>query len=313
MYCSKCGNKLGDGVKFCQNCGTPVTIIPAQDEPAPDRMEPPVALSSAHRPIRKIVMPVVVAIGAVFIGVLATYMILNMRGTSIERTGDTISKSQVEAAKAFASAIASDDFETAIALFGCGRRARSLDFPAYLEKVGSWIPYNDAAGYPSGTDIFTKANQVRLQRNAASQIQSMLFSLNADEEYLDSGMVKTDNDEGTLATEISEYCSPENLETFKVFRIDYAMPDIQKTDASIKNAESLAAVYGGQTIEDCTVLYEYNGKTYLGGMQFIQYDDGWYIYNAYTPLGGQNVQGYLTEMSKSEYAERVETSDWDVE
>lgn len=309
MYCNKCGNKLGDDVKFCQNCGTPVGEVPIQYKPIPGQSA---ASPPTYQSRGKIVTTIMVAIGAMFIGALVTYMFLNLRGTSIERTGDIISKSQVEAANAFASAIASDDFETAIALFGCGRRAKSLDFSAYLERTGSWIPYNDEAGYPSDTDIFTKANQMRLQCNAVSQIQGMLFSLNADEEYLD-GMMKTDSDEGTLVAEISEYCSLENLDTFKIFRIDYAMPDTQNTNASIKNAESQAAIYGGQTIEDCTVLYEYNGKTYFGGMQFIQYEDGWYIYSATTLLGGQNGQGYLMEMSKSEYEERVETSDWDIE
>lgn len=313
MYCSKCGNKLGDDVKFCQDCGTSVTTNMAQARDVPDHEVTLIESSPAHHQIGRILVSVVAAIGAMFIGVLVTYIILNMKGASIERTGDIISKSQVEAAKAFASAIASDDFETAIALFGCGRRAESLDFSAYLEKTGGWMPYNDEAGYPSGTDIFTKANQAHLQRNAAIQIQGMLFSLNADGEYLDSGIMKTDSDEGTLAAEISEYCSPENLDTFKIFRIDYAMPDIQNTDTSIKNAKSRAAIYGGKTIEDCTVLYEYNGKTYFGGMQFIQYEDGWYIYSITTLLGGQNAQGYLTEMSKSEYAERAETSDWNIE
>ena len=27
QYCSNCGSELGDGVKFCQNCGKPIQKI----------------------------------------------------------------------------------------------------------------------------------------------------------------------------------------------------------------------------------------------------------------------------------------------
>lgn len=319
MYCSKCGNKLNVDQKFCQNCGTPVGAVPIQYEPIPGRSA---ASPPTHQLRGKMIVLIVGAIGAMFIGALATYIILNMRGASIKRTDDIISKStddiisksQVQAANAFASAIASDDFETAIALFGCGRRARSQDLSAYVERMGSWYPGDDGIGYPSGTDIFTKANQTRMQRTAAWQIQTMLFSLNVREEDLKDLLLGTmkmdDNGEGVSVAELAAYCSPENLDTFKVLRIDYTRPDVQNEYAS--KAELEAASYGGRIIEDYTVLYEYNGKTYLGGMEFIQYEDGWYIYSTVSMLSGQGGWG-LTEMSKSEYAERVETSDWDFE
>lgn len=313
MYCSRCGNKLGDSIKFCQNCGAPATIIQVQAELAPDRMELSAASSPAHRPIRKIVMPVIVAISAVFIGGIATYAILSMSGTSVEQknANDIISESPEEAAQAFAAAIASDDLESAVALFGCERRAESLDFTDYINtRSRMWVP-SSAISYPSSTNIFTSANQQGLRNDASNQVSSLIFSLNADEKYLDGNLMQ-DNGEGTLAAEITEYCSPENLDTFKILQMDYTLPDTQNATAYIKNAESWASIYSAVTIADYTILYEYNGKTYFGGMQFIQYDDGWYIYNAYTILGGQMVYGYLTEMSESEYIERVETSDWDI-
>lgn len=307
MYCRKCGNKLTEGVKFCQNCGTSVGTVSTQYNSIPGQSA---ASPPTYRSRGKVAMSIVAVVGAMLVGVFATYMILSMSETSIERTGDIISESPEAAAQAFASAIASDDFESVVALFGCEQRAESLEFANYITRTHTWVP--SAISYPSSISIFTNANQQRLRSEASNQISSLVFSLNADEIYLDGNLMQDDG-EGTLAAEISEYCSPENLNTFKILRMDYALPDTQKTDTSIKNTESLAVIYGGQTIEDYTVLYEYNGKTYFGGMQFIQYDDGWYIYNAYTPLGGQNIQGYLTEMSESEYIERVETSDWNIE
>lgn len=257
MYCSKCGNKLRDGVKFCRNCGTPVTIIPAQVEPMPDYRDPPVASSSAHRPIRKIVMPVLVAISVMFIGGIATYIFLSMSGTSVEQknASDIISESPDEAAQAFAAAIASDDFESAVALFGCERRAESLDFTDYINtKSHMWVP-SSAAYYPSSTNIFTNANQQCLRSDASNQISSLIFSLNADEKYLDGNLMQ-DNGEGTLAAEITEYCSLENLDAFKILRMDYTLPDAQSATAYIKNAESWASIYGAAAIADwnsCTV------------------------------------------------------------
>lgn len=307
MYCSRCGNKLTEGVKFCQNCGTPAGTIPTQYNPIPGQSatSPP-----AHQSRARIAIPIVAVIGAMFIGALAAYVILSMSGTSIEHAGDIISESPEEAARAFASAVASDDFESAVALFGCGHRAESLNFADYITRTRTWV--QSAIQYPSSNNIFTNTNQQYLRNNASNQISGLVFSLNADEAYLNGALMQDDGN-GTLAAEVTEYCLPENLDTFKILRMDYALPDTQNTDTSIKNAENLATIYGGQTIEDYTVLYEYNGKTYFGGMQFIQYDDGWYIYNAYTLLGGQMVYGYLSEMSEPEYIERVETSDWSTE
>lgn len=312
MYCSKCGNKLGDGVKFCRNCGTPVGIIPGQAGFVPDHEAPLVEPPPVHRPIGRILAPVAAAIGAMLIGIIATYAILSMSGNSIdlEKKDDIISGSPDEAARAFADAIASDDFGSAIALFGCERKAKSLDFTNYVAIQRAWVP--SAVSYPSSTNIFTNANQQRLRNDASKQISGLVFSLNADEMYLD-GMLKQDNGEGTLAAEITEYCSPENLDTFKILRMDYAMPDTQNTAVSIKDVERQTSMYGGVAIADCTILYEYNGKTYFGGMRFIQYDDGWYIDNACTVFGGQTAYGYLTEMSESEYIKRIKTPDWDTE
>lgn len=307
MYCSKCGNKLSEGVKFCQNCGTSVGTVPTQYEPIPNQS---VASPPTYRSRGKIVISIVAVVGAMFVGAFAAYMLLSMSGTSIEHTGDIIFESPEEAAQAFASAVASDDFESAVTLFGRGHRAKSLDFADYITRTRTWVP--SAVQYPSSNNIFTNTNQQYLRSNASNQISGLVFSLNADEAYL-NGTLMQDEGYDTLTAEVTEYCLPENLDTFKILRMDYVMPDTQNTDTSIKNTESLAAIYGGQTIEDYTVLYEYNGKTYFGGMQFIQYDDGWYIYNAYTLLGGQSVQGYLSEMSEPEYIKRVETSDWNIE
>lgn len=307
MYCRKCGNKLTEGVKFCQNCGTSVGTVSTQYNSIPGQSA---ASPPTYRSRGKIVISIVAVVGAMFVGAFATYMLLSMSGTSIEHTGDIISESPEEAAQAFTSAVASDDFESAVALFGCERRAESLDFADYIARTHTWVP--SAISYPSSNNIFTNTNQQYLRSNASNQISGLVFSLNADEAYL-NGALMQDGGNSALAAEITEYCLPENLDTFKILRMDYVMPDTQNTDASIKNTESLAAIYGGQTMEDYTILYEYNGKTYFGGMQFIQYDDGWYIYNAYTLLGDQNTQGYLSKMSESEYIERVETSDWNIE
>ena len=32
MFCVNCGNKIEDGMKFCPSCGTPVGVIPAQEQ-----------------------------------------------------------------------------------------------------------------------------------------------------------------------------------------------------------------------------------------------------------------------------------------
>lgn len=137
MYCSKCGNELRNGVKFCQKCGNQVvTVIQEQSGSVPDCGVTPAASSPVRHPIRRIVTLVVAAIGAMFIGVIVTCAILSMSGTSVpqENAGDIISESPNAAAQAFVDAIASDGVGTAVALFGCEHRAKSLNFTDYIAK-----------------------------------------------------------------------------------------------------------------------------------------------------------------------------------
>ncbi|MBR6349362.1 MAG: zinc ribbon domain-containing protein [Lachnospiraceae bacterium] len=54
MFCTKCGSKLPDGVRFCINCGAPVTAaMPAQAAPAPTPEPAPVQTPEVETPVQQ--------------------------------------------------------------------------------------------------------------------------------------------------------------------------------------------------------------------------------------------------------------------
>ncbi len=80
MFCSKCGANLGEGVKFCPNCGTPVGPVSATPAPvnAPGAAAPAPTAALPKRPVPFAIIAVVV-VAVVAIGV---FMATRLQGGS---------------------------------------------------------------------------------------------------------------------------------------------------------------------------------------------------------------------------------------
>lgn len=89
MFCSKCGANLGEGVKFCPNCGAPVgpvsaTLAPADAPGAARLRQPPFIPSGAPAPTtvhpKRRAPFVIIAVAAVAVVAIAAFAVTRLLG-----------------------------------------------------------------------------------------------------------------------------------------------------------------------------------------------------------------------------------------
>lgn len=78
MFCSKCGANLGEGVKFCPNCGAPVGPVSATPAPADAPGAAASAPTSVH-PKRRAPF-VIIAVAAVAVVAIAAFAVTHLLG-----------------------------------------------------------------------------------------------------------------------------------------------------------------------------------------------------------------------------------------
>lgn len=209
-----------------------------------------------------------------------------------------------ETAEAFVEAVKNKDFNAVISLYDCGHLAENYDYTSFIERMGIWQPSLNMS-YPSKEGIFRNSTYIMLRGTAASQIINFCFSLNADEEYLDGKAKPAADDYEQIISDVGEFSKLDNIDSLKILRMDLAKPESQNStqgkDITQKNCNLVAA----EDWKDYGIFFEYDGKTYFGGMQLYKYDGYWYIDDLYSTYGGGTAYAYLTPMTEEEYIEQV--------
>ena len=202
-----------------------------------------------------------------------------------------------EVIREFADAISESDLNQVISLTACGQMADNFELNTYIENMQSWIPTSVYA-YPSTTEIFRDINEERFREEIVNEVANLCFSLQADEEYLGGTLISGEETE-EIYSDLEAMCNLDKIKDFCVVRSDYSNPERQNEETWEEKAEYL----GADEIKEYTVLYEYDGKMYGGGMTLICYADKWYIQNLVAVMSGQDPLGYLTEMSEEKYSQ----------
>ncbi len=342
MFCSNCGNEINKNDKFCMACGTENPFyeehsendhlyrgerITSQDIGNKTESKDIAGKEAApQKEVRRgknfVVLTIVtIALAAVLVlqnlsimpgffemfgnkanGVIEDYSILDIGYDTPEET-----------IEAFANAIAAEDLETAIALFGSGHKVEGYDYSKWIMRTRSW---NQSYGWlrnPASDGIFKELTYEKIKSEAVDGVYNILFSIKGYgneeyEEYYNSGANIYFDNERDLYTAINDLAyltDIDALDTFRVVRIDYSWPEQQDSESGRRSFENQADLYGADDINEYTVLYEYNGNTYFGGMTLIKYGDKWYILYTSATLAGQRSQGYLGKMSEAEYIEAI--------
>ena len=293
MYCRKCGHQINAGESFCRECGESVPVV--------RRAEKASGGKKGWLPMGIIAAALAVILILQNLSVLPL-MINKGNGSKYGREigyatpEETISK--------FAEAIADNDTDGALALFACRHITDHYDYAAYIERMGAWQP-NARYVYPAPEGIFRESTYAMLRGDAAKQIFNLCFSLKADSEYLEMTPIMAE-EMSQVIPDLEEFTELERLNTFRVVRMDYTKPEIQNTLQTREVYKKAAKTYGAEDSIEYSILYEYGGQTYFGGMTLIQYGEKWYIQSLIGALAGQTSFAYLEPMSEARYCEIVE-------
>lgn len=292
MYCKKCGHHIDQGEKFCRKCGEKVSM--SQMEEKANRGKKvwiPVGVITAILAIVLILQNLSILPLVTEIGVKAPYN----QEVGYDTPEETINR--------FAEAIANNDAQGALELFACRHITDNYDYAAFIERMQSWQPQSRYA-YSTPEGIFRESTFEMLRGEAARQIFNVCFSLNASGDYLEMKPIM-DESIDQIVTDLGKFTDLDQLNTFRIVRSDYTQPETQNLPAHKENVKVRCKYMGAEDWVEYSILYEYDGQTYFGGMSLIQYDSKWYIENLIGVLAGQTAYAYLEPISETEYCEKV--------
>lgn len=78
----------------------------------------------------------------------------------------------------------------------------------------------------------------------------------------------------------------QKLGHLRLLRVDLPRKAILESDKNAENFSKTAKLYGAQEMTERIVLYELDGRTFLGGFQLYRYASGWKICSLHSNLAG---------------------------
>ena len=197
--------------------------------------------------------------------------------------------------EAFVKELSQNNLEGAVSLTACNKMAENFKFDSYMDYSQSWIPSSNYS-FPSTTQLFQRVNEESYRGEVVKEIGNLCFSVQAERKYLEGSPIVAENVE-SISSELESTCNLEQLDTLQIKRMDYSNPEQQNEEMWAGQAEWLDA----EEIREYTVLYNYDEKSYGGGVHLICYDKEWYIKDFVAVLANQDASGYLQQMSEEEY------------
>ncbi len=182
-----------------------------------------------------------------------------------------------------------------MSLTACKKIAENFKFNSYMDYSQSWIPSSNYS-FPSTTQLFQRVNEESYRGEVVKEIGNLCFSIQAERKYLEGSPIVAENVE-SISSELESTCNLEQLDTLQIKRMDYSNPEQQNEEMWAGQAQWL----GAEEIREYTVLYNYDEKSYGGGVHLICYDKEWYIKDFVAVLANQDASGYLQQMSEEEY------------
>jgi hypothetical protein len=202
-----------------------------------------------------------------------------------------------DAIRHFVAALSENDLQKALQACAVDEYAQGYDFVGMMDRAKALLPMQQMA--PSEYDLFAEMNKISAMYTLVNQMKMMIYSFFVPE--VKEGITMYVGGSVDDAKKFAEAVDPGKLKNLKLLRIDPPMQNMLNSAKNIENFQKMAALYGAQEMTERIVLYELDGKTYLGGFGVLRYGEGWKIQRLGSNLAGLSAFGTVEETTIDEY------------
>lgn len=196
-------------------------------------------------------------------------------------------------AEAFTVAISSNDFETALDLYGFETRAAEYDFVQMLNRLKVYMPSLDMPA-PS-YEAYAPLNAAVARGRSASYLYYFAISFLTAEDYVSAPYSGFDEQ---WPAAFAESVDPAQLHGLTL--ISLLDPPLADDERTIADFTTQAAAYGAAEKIEKIAVYTLDGRIFIGGFSFLRYGENWYIASLSSVLAGMNAYGQVVEVPLDE-------------
>jgi hypothetical protein len=151
---------------------------------------------------------------------------------------------------------------------------------------------------PGADDASLQVNRWMLQGQAANQVFRLVSSLLAPEVDLDQPTVDPD---GSVYSTWASEMKPSRLATLSITDpVAVPGPAVAAKPEYTKIISTQTKIYGADQLVDRVWLYQFDGKSYIGGAQLVHFPNGWKILRLGSPYGNMSSSGVVKPGSQDD-------------
>jgi len=295
MFCSNCGGKLDQEVKFCSYCGKEMSTVPkatvqetlfTASTPNPPMQQPADATPRSVSKNRK-GKYILFALSGIVIGAIllaAIFFATGMLSSDVKTLEGPGFSTPEDAAKAYLTGLRDQDINAMISAFAIESYVDNYDFEASVERIQTYQMYADI--FLPNTSDYTVQLNIAARRNQITRLINMQYMLYNTPEELNDGTPVTFSKDDTAAIQdfVAKFEQDTNNYIFEDLEITGTVPpeDLAEAYMDERNQQNIAkqAVTFGADADDVVnvaITFEADGQTWVFCPQLVRYDSKWYI------------------------------------
>ena len=206
-----------------------------------------------------------------------------------------------DAIRHFVASLSENDLQKALQACAVEEYAEGYDFAGMVDRMKTLLPMQQMA--PSEYGLFAQMNKISAMGTLVSQMKMMIYSFFVPEVKEGKPMYVGGSLED--GNKFAEAVDPGKLKNLKLLRIDPPRQDILNSKLNVENFTKTAVLCGAQEMTERIVLYELDGRLFLGGFGLLRYADGWKIQRLNSNLAGLSAMGTVEETTLNAYASQL--------
>lgn len=246
----------------------------------------------------------VLTLRAAHVAVLAVIILLSSCFLGIIAVGqDHGFSTPEETIRFFIECLKDADYERALRACAAEEMAENYDYEAMIERIGIMSPMSRYM--PSEYGLYTVYNRHAQEYHIFHQLSWMVLSAVLPEEYSDFLNMYPVQEPTVDFDNIVSDMNPERITSLEIVQIgrSYLLNSERHQEYIAQEAD----IYGASAATSRAVLYDIDGKFYVGGIELLQYNGKWLISELSDPLIDQSPNGALIKVkSVSEFQAMLE-------